>query len=225
MKNIFALFILILAFSTLKAQDTTRKKNLKSDTISAPANNDRSGDDSNPGMRYNTKGSKIEYNGVALNTNFILPIIRFNYLNTATDNNEKGSLEYFNSAGAGFGLSFGRVKVEGKNDTEITDNSLSDDIDIEMSNYFGINIGFLFSKNDIDSVHRMIFAPTISLQLLDFQFAYGYELGTVTDAKSRSFFTVSYGIPIQKLTNTGSLLLKNFKPKNSSNQKGGVFLF
>jgi hypothetical protein len=45
---------------------------------------------------------EIEFNGWALQSNFSLPLVRYNFPHTGSD----GTLEYFNAAGGGVGFSW-----------------------------------------------------------------------------------------------------------------------
>lgn len=159
--------------------------------------------------QWNTSYTKVEFSGFALNSTFNLPVIKYNISRFTTDRPEMGTLEFFNAMGAGIGFSYGTIRVREKNNNAITAGTLSEDLEIDMKNIVGLSVGFLFSKTETDLSTRTIFAPTISLQVLDFQFGYGYELGTVSNTAHRSFITVSYGIAISKFTDKGSYLLSN----------------
>lgn len=151
---------------------------------------------------------ECEYKGFALNTVFNLPIVRYNINSLNGKSDVLGSLEYFNSLGAGISLSFGKIRVKSESNNTLR-NTFSGDKTITMQNAFGISVGVLFSKNDSIGGSRIMFAPNINLQLLDFQVGFGYELGSVANTAHRCFFTVSYGIPLTKLSGTGSYLLSN----------------
>lgn len=192
MKTKFSLFI-IMAFiikSNLHAQDE----------IPAAANDG---------------GTEVKYNGWALNSIFNIPILRYNILSFKGDGDKIGTLESFNSVGAGISISFGNIRVNSnwENDTDI-------ETEIEMKNIIGFSLGFLFSKTDSIGGARIIFSPTMGVQILDFQIGTGYELGTVENKAHRWLFTISYGIPLSKLTDKGSYLItspqkfKQLKNKN-----------
>lgn len=150
--------------------------------------------------------SECEYSGFALHTIFNLPVVRYNINSFNGRTDPPGTLEYFNSIGAGFCFSFGRIRVKSKNDSSITQ-VFGDDRIVTMKNIVGLSFGALFSKSDSIGGSRVMFAPTINVQLLDFQLGFGYELGSVRNNAHRCFLTVSYGIPLTKLTGAGSLLL------------------
>ena len=143
-----------------------------------------------------------EFDGWALQSNFSLPLVRYNFPYHSSDN---GSLEYFNAAGGGFGFSWGRITI--KSAHPITDTTLRSDLDIEMANVIGFGGGFVFSQNNTDSTSKSIFAPVIYVSILNFQTAVGYELGDRISPNSRFFLTVTINIPISKLFNTGSYIL------------------
>ncbi|MCW3467616.1 hypothetical protein [Chitinophaga nivalis] len=162
----------------------------------------------------------ITYNGWALNSNFVLPGLRFNLYENKAPDNSKGSIEYFNSIGAGIGVSFGRVTVKSQ---DIITAENAEDVDIRMKNYVGLSFGVLFSQNNVDSVRRNIFAPVISLQILDVQFGVGWELGSLSSNYKRRFYTITYAIPISKLSNVGSVLLTGKKGTVAGYEKNKYF--
>lgn len=131
-----------------------------------------------------------------LTTNFSIPVVRFNFIDNDDDVNAKGNVSLFNSVGAGFGWNYGEKK-------EITENGSV--ISEDFKNIFGIHIGALFSRDDNENV----FAPVLNVGILDFQLGVGYELGTIDANAKRTFITISYAIPLYKLTRTGYFTLKN----------------
>lgn len=141
-------------------------------------------------------------NVLTLNSNFILPITRFNFYDSTKNKNAFGRLQLFNSIGAGIGLNFGRLTET------IEEGSKNENIDQKFANAIGIQFGFLFSVDLKDPEPSNIFAPTIGISILDFQLGWGYELGTKQLGETRHFVTLSYGIPIQKLTTKGTWILK-----------------
>lgn len=127
-----------------------------------------------------------------LNTNFSIPIARFNFLKN--DDSKKGDITLFNSIGAGFGISAGEFKVVRDENGEI--------INEEFTNTFGLHVGFLFSAGSGDDIIN-VFAPMVTLSLLDFQIGLGRELGTITENQKRTFVTLAYAIPLYKLKKGG----------------------
>jgi hypothetical protein len=57
----------------------------------------------------------------------------------------------------------------------------------------------LFSAGGDEEGAKNVFAPTINLSVLDFQIGVGRELGDISEGQQRTFFTLSYAIPLYKL--------------------------
>ncbi len=169
----------------------------------------------------------IEYRGWVLNSNVALPAIRFNmFKEEPADNKSVGSIEYFNSAGAGISFNFGKIKVTSiKPFATKEEDENEGDLETRFTNYIGFSLGVLFSQNNNDGITRSIFAPTIGVQVLDFQLGLGLELGTLSPEYRRAFVTIAYSIPISKLTNWGGLVLTNPKsPKHAGTKvQGNLF--
>lgn len=155
--------------------------------------------------------STSTYAATVLNTNFIIPIIRFNTVTKeGADNNQKGNISFFNSIGAGVSINWGRMELTTDKDKKI--------INREMYNTFGLQLGLLFAANSSNGNNTNIFAPTFSVSLLNFQIGCGYELGTISSKENRLFYTVAYGIPISKLIKGGFYVLKKTPlPLNPNN--------
>jgi len=156
-----------------------------------------------------------EYKAQVISTNFTVPIIRFNPIDknsSGAPSDKKGNVAFFNSIGAGVGYYWGRL-------TTVTDNN-SKVISTEMNNTFGIQTGFLFASNSSGSNNTNIFAWTLGISILNFQFGYGYEFGTVGSNEKRGFLTVAYGIPVSKLLNGGFYVRKKTDLSNSQKQIG-----
>jgi hypothetical protein len=132
------------------------------------------------------KNTKITYKATILNTNFSIPIARFNF--SKNDSLNKGNIQLFNSIGAGFGISWGRM-TDYRDENGELENS-------DFANTFSIHGGILFSAGNNNNV----FAPVLSLGLLDFQLGLGYELGNISKNQKRGFITIGYAIPLYKLT-------------------------
>ncbi|MEO7531499.1 MAG: hypothetical protein ABIS69_08810 [Sediminibacterium sp.] len=140
------------------------------------------------------------YGATVINTNFVIPILRFNTVTKdGADNNQKGNISFFNSIGAGIGINWGRLELTTDKDTKI--------INREMNNTFGLQLGLLFAANSSSGNNTNIFAPTFSVSGLNFQLGCGYELGTISPKENRFFYTVAYGIPISKLIKGGFYVL------------------
>jgi hypothetical protein len=149
-------------------------------------------------------GKTVKYKATIWNTNFSIPLARFNF----TDNDEQktGDLLLFNSIGAGFGMSWGELSE--------TRDLQGDLINQEFVNTFGIHLGFLFSAGTGDDT-KNVFAPTLNFSVLDFQLGIGYELGTLSENQKHTFLTLSYAIPLYKLKQGGYWIWKSSKPINS----------
>ena len=148
-------------------------------------------------------------NVLTLNSNFILPITRFNFY-TDDANSDYGKLLLFNSLGAGLSLNYGRLTET------VEEGSQNENIDQKFANAIGLQLGVLFSADLSKENPSNVFAPTVSLSILDFQIGWGFELGTRQPIETRHFVTVSYGIPIQKLTKKGTWTLLKWIPQGDS---------
>lgn len=137
-----------------------------------------------------------------LNTNFTVPIARFNFQD---QDNAEGNVILFNSIGAGIGLSWGRME-------EIR-NGTGDVVSTNFRNTINVHAGVLFSASSGGEGDN-VFAPMISLGGLDFQLGLGYELGTLAENQKRLFLTVGYAIPLHKLTKTKFYVIKKSKILN-----------
>ena len=141
------------------------------------------------------------FRATVINTNFIVPIIRFNTVNDKVAvNNQKGNISLFNSVGAGVSLIMGRLELTTDKDSKI--------INRELDNTFGVQLGVLFAANAGSANDANIFAPTFSISALNFQVGMGYELGTVAATEDRLFYTVAYAIPFSKLIRGGFYVLR-----------------
>ncbi|MEM0576562.1 hypothetical protein [Flavobacterium polysaccharolyticum] len=147
------------------------------------------------------------YRATLLNTNFTVPIARFNLVKDASE--KKGDILLFNSIGAGVGISRGLY--------EKTTDATGETINSEFTNSFGLHFGVLFSAGSSNSENTNVFAPTVSVSVLDFQIGYGYELGTIQTNQKRSFFTIAYAIPLSKLVKGKFFIFKASKGYNSQN--------
>lgn len=137
-------------------------------------------------------GKTTKFKATILNTNFSVPLARFNFTNNQND--RKGNILLFNSVGAGFGISSGELRETREGDGDI--------INQEFTNTFGVHAGFIFSAAVGDDT-KNVFAPTLNLSLLDFQIGVGYELGTLAPGQKPVFLSLSYAIPLYKLRREG----------------------
>ena len=135
-----------------------------------------------------------------INTNFALPLVRFNFDNPYEGRKSLGNVTFFNSDGTGVSFSYRKLEL-------MTDSNTGEVIRREFKNIIVIQLGFLFSTNTGDS-SRNIFASILGLTILDSQIGYGYELGTIRENKKRRFLALSYSIPLPKLINNGLYIFK-----------------
>lgn len=201
MKKIILAIALLGAIKTVYCQGQTQQQTQQQQQQRQPsvADNNRVGDDSK--WEAYPSGRTSEYKATVLNTNFTVPLIRFN--STTGDNSMKGSVSLFNSIGAGFGINWGRMDVTTDNAGKV--------INTEMNNTFGLHLGVLFAANTNNGSSQNIFAPTLSVSILNFQVGYGMELGTVAANQKRGFVTVAYNIPLSKFIKGGFYLLRRSK--------------
>lgn len=145
-----------------------------------------------------------------ISTNFTVPLVRFNFVEETVDSMEKGNVTFFNSVGAGVSYNFGRLFQHENNDGEIVEN--------QFINIIGFQAGFLFSAETADPPTN-IFALTGGINILDFHVGYGYELGTIAENQKRGFITISYSIPVSKLTKAGLFVIDKGVKANKTTDK------
>lgn len=150
------------------------------------------------------------YKATVLTSDFILPAIRFNRLET--EGHPRGKLSAFNSIGAGLTLSYGRLNVRYQDSSRTT---VLTDEPLDYNNLVGVQVGFLFAVNSATE-ENVSFAPTIAISVLDFSLGWGYEWGTLAENHEGHFFTISYNVPARKLFNKGLLV---FYKKAAANNK------
>jgi hypothetical protein len=150
------------------------------------------------------KNKTIKYKATIWNTNFSIPIARFNFTKN-DDNNKFGDIQMFNSIGAGFGKSWGTM-TDFRDENGDLENS-------DFVNSFSIHGGFLFSAGNDQNV----FAPVLTFGVLDFQLGFGVELGTIQEDQERVFLTLGYAIPLYKLTKGKYLFNKKGRILNEIN--------
>ncbi|MBB5394678.1 hypothetical protein [Mucilaginibacter sp. AK015] len=181
-------------------------------------------------------GNRVNYSAHVLSTNFIIPMVRVNFLvnDPAAIENKKASVSLFNSVGAGVGYSWGKLeRITSADGTVISQ---------ELTNRLGFQVGVLFAAGGGGSGTNTqtttetdpstsatstttvtnnqgatnIFALTATFSVLNFQFGGGYELGTLTPGHRRGFVTIAYSIPLSTLIKGGFWILKK-KPVPSDN--------
>ncbi|RYJ44442.1 hypothetical protein [Flavobacterium beibuense] len=146
------------------------------------------------------------YKATILTTNFNIPVARFDFLTKSAQDDSKGNITLFNSVGAGLGLNFGEKKVIYDDQGNVTEQ--------DFSNVVGLHLGVLFSAGTGEDTNN-VFAPVLNLTILDFQIGVGWELGDVATNMSGTFMTVSYAIPLYKLSRTGFFTLSEKERKSS----------
>lgn len=157
---------------------------------------------------------KSDSNALIINTNFTIPMVRFNQVINHSD--KKGNVVMFRSVGAGFSLNFGSL-------LELRDTN-SNLVNSDFYNKIGLQLGFLFSSSTEENQSN-VFALNIALNILDIQFGYGHEYGTVQDDQRREFYTISYAIPLARLTQKGNYVIRRYKKNRKGTSKSeGYFL-
>jgi|GEM_PF-6270100 len=137
----------------------------------------------------------IQYERVtSVHTDFIVPVSRFTILTLPEEDGSRGRLLLFQSVGAGITIQRGHLRTiyDGSAEHKI--------INQQLQRRMGLQIGLLFGTRQIDQEVKTQFAPTIGVVLLDFHIGYGYELGAKSERETSHFVTVSYGIPLQRLS-------------------------
>lgn len=146
--------------------------------------------------------TRAVYKATIYNTNFTVPVARFNF---GDEDNNEGNVILFNSIGAGFGMSWGKL--------EEVRNGAGDLVATDFRNSISLHAGVLFSASSGENGNN-VFAPVVSLGLLDFQLGLGYELGTLSEDQDPFFLTIGYAIPLYKLTKTKFYVKKKSKILN-----------
>lgn len=139
-----------------------------------------------------------------LNSGINLPAAKF-HLTENHENHEKGYLELFSSFGVGLSLNFGDATFIKDIDKNLVLNDQT-----EFSNLVGFQLGILYSSkiSDQDQTQLNLFSLYTGLNILDLQLGGGFEFGSKIQNSTGWFVSVSYGIPIYKLTGSGAFLFK-----------------
>ncbi|WP_293894404.1 hypothetical protein [Flavobacterium sp.] len=153
--------------------------------------------------------STYHYKVTILNTNFVVPIARFNFTKDDGTDSRKGEVSLFSSVGAGVGISWGEL--------EKTTDANGETLNTDFTNTIGIHLGILFSSGKDGTEQKNIFAPTLSVSVLDFQLGFGVELGTTTAPQNKGFLTLAYAIPLSKLVKGKYYIFRASKGFNSRN--------
>lgn len=184
-------------------------EHIKSGTLTLPTNataiSSRSHNPEIDGLQ--PASTTFRYKIKMLNTNFTVPLARFNFDNQS--DLKLGEIVLFNSVGAGIGVSWGEM--------EKTTDATGATINTDFTNTFGIHLGVLFSSGKDGNEQKNIFAPTLSVSLLDFQIGLGYEMGSVTENQRKGFVTIAYAIPLSKLLKGKYYIFRASKGYNDTN--------
>lgn len=145
-----------------------------------------------------------------LNSGVNLPAAKFHLVETSLDDESKGFLELFSSFGVGLSINFGDAKF-----TRNLDNMSLIEDRTEFTNLVGFQCGILYSSkfSDLSQSQINIFSFYSGINVLDLQLGGGYEFGSRVANSNGWFVSVSYGIPIYKITGSGSYLFKSNKTK------------
>jgi hypothetical protein len=174
------------------------------------------------------KGSvtSAEVRGIALSTGFQIPPVKYHLhnVNDSISSIDNGTLSYFNSAGVGIGITLGKVTFKNSTGGKLNELNNISQVETEMANIVSLNLGFLFSGQTSDQQLQTSFAPVVMIGALDIQLGWGYELGNVDAGENRHFYTISYNIPLSKLSNKGSILL-DITNKDNNKLKAAAVMF
>ncbi len=156
----------------------------------------------------------IQYEKVtSIHTDFIVPVSRFTILSQPESDGSRGRLLLFQSLGAGITIQRGHLR-------RVYDQSDAGKmISQQLQRRLGLQIGLLFGTRQLDQEVKTQFAPTVGVVLLDFHIGYGYELGAKSESETSHFVTVSYGIPLQRLSDAKGLLVPSSR---GSTRKSGT---
>lgn len=140
-----------------------------------------------------------------LNSGINLPAAKFHLTEQVDEYDSKGFLELFSSFGVGVSINFGSATFI----RDLDKNSILEER-TEFSNLVGIQCGVLFSSkvSELDQSQINVFSFYSGLNVLDLQIGGGFEFGSRIEDSNGWFVSVSYGIPIYKITGAGSYLFE-----------------
>lgn len=157
-----------------------------------------------------TASAPHRFNAAVLSTNFTIPLVRVNFLNSkVSGSNALVSTSFLNAAGAGLNYSWGEIDQTVDKTGSIASTS--------FINRFGFQLGFLFAANTASgstatttatttttsTQSTAVFAIMGGISILNIQIGGGYEFGTLATGQKRGFMTIAYAIPISTLVNGG----------------------
>ena len=150
-----------------------------------------------------------------LNSSINLPAAKFHITEPSLENESKGFLELFSSFGVGLSINYGSAKFI----RDLDQMSIIEDR-TEFTNLIGFQCGVLYSSkiSEIDQSQINLFSIYSGLNILDLQIGGGFEFGSRIDNSNGWFISVSYGIPIYKISGSGSFLFKKKKPEVMQNE-------
>jgi hypothetical protein len=139
-----------------------------------------------------------------LSSNFTIPSVQFlpykQAIIDAKTKDGKGSVSFFNSIGAGLSLS--------KADFTLL-SSKADTSGIDIKNHIGVQLGFIFSRSAGQTTDNNRFAFYTGISILDFQLGLSSEFGDIGKDFKRTFYSISYSIPLSKFSKKTTLVFKN----------------
>lgn len=146
-----------------------------------------------------------------LSSNFNLPTVQFTPFTekSVKRSSTLGSVSFFNSLGAGISLSKAEFNLL---------SSKKDTTGIDIKNHFGIQAGFLFSRSSGETKEISRFAVYTGISILDFQIGIGREFGDIGTDLNKTFYTISYSIPMNKFLKNTTLVFKNNGGKTFGNR-------
>ncbi len=149
-----------------------------------------------------------------LNSGINLPAVKF-HITDKSQSESNGHLELFSSFGLGLSINFGEASFYKSPEQQKFINDQT-----EFRNIIGLQLGLLYSSkvNEFDYSQINLFSIYSGINVLDLQIGGGYEFGSRIIHSTGWFVSMSYGIPIYKITGTGSYLFKkktnrNLQPK------------
>lgn len=149
-----------------------------------------------------------------LNSGINLPAIKFHLAESSESQESNGFLELFSSFGVGLGINYGKAKFTKDVDlNKVLENKT------EFVNLVGFQFGVLYSSkvnDDVENSNTNYFSLYGGINILDLQIGGGKEIGSKYENSNGWFITLSYGIPIYKLTGGGSFM---FDKKQKTEKK------
>lgn len=146
-----------------------------------------------------------------LHTNLNLPAAKFHFADRTAFEDEVGFLELFSSYGVGLSLNYGTVTfVRDVDNNKILNN------ETKFGNIFGFQMGLLFSSkfNEGNPTNFNNLSVYSGLNILDLQLGLGYELGSKVENSTGYFVTLSYGIPLYRVSKKSSFIFDKKKAKH-----------